>query len=1012
MSKLNLNTSSDRRRQNASSSLSAPSQLATQSKTAAPPQRQETLISEAPFSAPLTGARPDTARTEGTARSPDSSDRSPSTSEDSRDSDTDSGSESHSDRNSDSEAESDSKSASGDTSVSESGHSSDSESEDNNIETENKKTAHNPEVDRHKKEASNSLKTREKAGKTRKDTAKRGSSLVQSGKASEDSSDSIEGSEGTDSSDESGSDTGSGASDAASDSGTESESDQSPKKIVSTSDKRVAPENEISETPVSADRLRSTRIDVSDLKSQEHPEGAAIKRGRSLRSEGSGSKQRIEAKEKKRRHSQDQTDEKEVDSKGEKKTLKRRERTRTHFDNEKREAEEDALEKESQKKELVPNRIPTKRNLRQNMIRYASLYIVPVLVSIPISLLLSLNASLLTPLYNTTPLTLHNPELYAFYVIPPSVIYWYSTLSASPRDRISARVCFSLAALSGDAVVVCGRRVGSILGKLLGPEWGAVAARAVLGVGIVGGGVGFALLCFDHISAVPPATKMSDRPRNMGSILYRTAFFLAHVYVGERFWTSYLSRDVTMLNSSPEKTMLFISLLLTLLSLFLRPGSSATPFSTQVHTFISTTLGLSPQASKALSRITIVLPRQAFPILLLLRIPLLVLALRQQIFLRPPSSQPYITANGELRVISSERSLTGQIVVADNLRDGYRFLRADHSILGGRWIRDVDDKSAVGGKRTDMGDSIFATFNLQEVAVLAHRSDPSESLAKTLSLTTDLEVSLEGAEEDEDEQLPDRALIIGLGVGIAASSFAKRGMYVDVVEIDPAVYLAAQKHFELPHDHLASTNILDGSTFIAQLASMKRDNETDPELIPKWDIVIQDCFTGGSVPGEMFTLEFWEDVGELMKDDGIVAMNFAGILKSKASKAVLVTLLPVFPQCRAFGDGFEKDQGPDDLVNMVVFCTKAHSPLLTFRKPTRQDALRSPLRAHVYSTFHPHEIQLDTIVSERDFQDPQLMLRRGNGQAQRDMDRWQVGSGMATWRAMQKILTPDMWLAY
>jgi hypothetical protein len=36
--------------------------------------------------------------------------------------------------------------------------------------------------------------------------------------------------------------------------------------------------------------------------------------------------------------------------------------------------------------------------------------------------------------------------------------------------------------------------------------------------------------------------------------------------------------------------------------------------------------------------------------------------------------------------------------------------------------------------------------------------------------------------------------------------------------------------------------------------------------------VVQDCFSGGSVPGEMFTVEFWRDLSELVERDGIVAM--------------------------------------------------------------------------------------------------------------------------------------------
>ncbi|KAK8864447.1 hypothetical protein IAR55_001696 [Kwoniella newhampshirensis] len=658
-------------------------------------------------------------------------------------------------------------------------------------------------------------------------------------------------------------------------------------------------------------------------------------------------------------------------------------------------------------------RIP--RTWKHDMARLAALYLFPVLLAIPVSLLLSLNTLLLTPLYNSIPLTLHIRELYFFYALPPSLLYCYITLHRWPRQIVSARVCLSFAALSGDLVAVFGRKVGSVTGTYAGPEWGSLGARAMLGVGAVTASTAFALLCFDYIIPLKLAEKPTEGTRNFILISLRSAAYIVLIWGGERLWNAILSSSPSVITPNPEKSILFISLLLTILSLLVRPSTSTTPFSTQVNTFLTSTFRPSPQARTAMEKMTnTLLPSQAFPLILLLRLPLLVLALRQQIFLRPPTSRPYVTAHGELRILSSERSLTGQVVVAENLKDGYRFLRCDHSILGGRWIRDVPDKNATDGKRTEMGDSIFATFNLQEVAVLVHRSDWSDSLINTLALTTDLEVGLEGSEDEGASTAPDRALIIGLGAGIAASAFSKRGIYVDVVEIDPVVYVAAQTHFDLSsYPPFVSTNIIDGASFISQLAAMKRSNTTSEEqldLIPRWDYVVQDCFTGGKVPGEMFTREFWEDLGELMVDDGVMAMNFAGIIKSKASRAVLVTLLSVFEQCRAFGDGFELAQGPNDMVNMVVFCTKSYSPLLTFRPPTSTDVLRSPLRSHVYSTFLPHEIQLDTVVSEKDWEDPELMLKRG--EAEDKLNQWQVGTSLATWRAMQKILTPEMWLAY
>lgn len=40
----------------------------------------------------------------------------------------------------------------------------------------------------------------------------------------------------------------------------------------------------------------------------------------------------------------------------------------------------------------------------------------------------------------------------------------------------------------------------------------------------------------------------------------------------------------------------------------------------------------------------------------------------------------------------------------------------------------------------------------------------------------------------------------------------------------------------------------------------------------RWGLVVQDCFSGGMVPGELFTVGFWEDLKVGMRSDGIVAV--------------------------------------------------------------------------------------------------------------------------------------------
>ena len=147
--------------------------------------------------------------------------------------------------------------------------------------------------------------------------------------------------------------------------------------------------------------------------------------------------------------------------------------------------------------------------------------------------------------------------------------------------------------------------------------------------------------------------------------------------------------------------MLCISLILTAISLLFQSPTERTSFAQNIHGLVSTRLKLSRGASSNLAKLTSLLPSQIFPVLLLLRIPLLILALRQQLFLRP--HPPYFAAKGTLRVLSSERGITGQIVVAENLERNYRFLRCDASILGGRWIRQVLDANTE--TVTTMGES-------------------------------------------------------------------------------------------------------------------------------------------------------------------------------------------------------------------------------------------------------------------------------------------------------------------
>ena len=106
-----------------------------------------------------------------------------------------------------------------------------------------------------------------------------------------------------------------------------------------------------------------------------------------------------------------------------------------------------------------------------------------------------------------------------------------------------------------------------------------------------------------------------------------------------------------------------------------------------------------------------------------------------------PLSLPYTHPNAPLRVLSSVPSVTGRIVVGEELKHGLRYLRADHSILGGVWIgerhlrRRMDTGDDVGGlgvvtdaKGEPLGDSIYTAFVLQEAARLQVRRTPAKDV--------------------------------------------------------------------------------------------------------------------------------------------------------------------------------------------------------------------------------------------------------------------------------------------
>ena len=111
--------------------------------------------------------------------------------------------------------------------------------------------------------------------------------------------------------------------------------------------------------------------------------------------------------------------------------------------------------------------------------------------------------------------------------------------------------------------------------------------------------------------------------------------------------------------------------------------------------------------------------------------------------------------------------------------------------------------------------------------------------------------------------------ISGLGVGIAAEAFITHKINTTVVEIDPQVYDYARRYFSLPE--MTQVYFQDGREWVQEHAS--------PTAAEKYDYVVHDCFSGGGVPGHIYTVEFWEELKGLVKSDGVVAVVRLFLLK-------------------------------------------------------------------------------------------------------------------------------------
>ncbi|KAI0775948.1 S-adenosyl-L-methionine-dependent methyltransferase [Trametes elegans] len=370
-----------------------------------------------------------------------------------------------------------------------------------------------------------------------------------------------------------------------------------------------------------------------------------------------------------------------------------------------------------------------------------------------------------------------------------------------------------------------------------------------------------------------------------------------------------------------------------------------------------------------------------------------------------PLLEPYRHPQYPLQILSAvQSSYSGVVVVGETLSsttgelevaEHMRYLRAGHSLLGGVWIGPKAVATEPGFVLKDeageeLGDSIYSAFVLQEAARLVVKK-PGHGT-------------------------PKNALMIGLGAGISATSFVRHGLDTTIVEIDGAVYDAAHRFFGLPTPAPDRLFIQDARSWVhnrsvtltgSSTSTPGNEDVTSPEL---FDIVIHDCFSGGGVPSHLYTQEFWRELKSIVRPDGVVAVNFAGILESSSGKAIVHTLQSSFPQCRTFYDSLEPSTRniTSEFLNWVFFCTLSPERV-EFRRPVDADYLGSYLRRHVFNNIPEREADVSVVVDAIPEDDRERYLLKDSANP---LGEWQQKEAIAHWKIMRAVLPDVYWETY
>jgi len=163
---------------------------------------------------------------------------------------------------------------------------------------------------------------------------------------------------------------------------------------------------------------------------------------------------------------------------------------------------------------------------------------------------------------------------------------------------------------------------------------------------------------------------------------------------------------------------------------------------------------------------------------------------------------------------------------------------------------------------------------------------------------------------------PGRMLLVGLGGGSVAKSYARDGWSVDAVEIDPMVERLASNYFGLEPSE-ATVYTMDGRRYL-----MTHD--------AAYDLIIMDAFGSSSIPFHLVTRESFELIHGRLSPGGMFAMNIEAVgWNDVLVRSLAATLGRVFANVSVLPIA----EPPDQIGNLVLVASD---------RPIELDAAHEP----------------------------------------------------------------------